>query len=137
MGPDAELQNMSRKFKLDHEAESKLSDVLAKYAVEERRAKMLELEKHLETSSRPSAMVMMSLKKLAEGLSLGRPAPPAPGCWVDKRKRGEVDDQGNDRRDRGRDRGGDRDRDKDKDRDRDRGRDRRPRDRSRDRDRDR
>merc|ERR1712050_414517 len=86
--PDAELQTMSKKFKLDHEAESKLSDVLAKYGPEQRKEKMEELERHLETSSRPSAMVMMSLKKLAEGLSLGRPAAPVPGSWADKQKRG-------------------------------------------------
>merc|ERR1712194_403641 len=90
--PDKELAAMSKKFKLDHEAESKLSDVMAKYAPDPRAEKLKELEKHLETSSRPSAMVMMSLKKLAEGVSLGTPSAAAPGSWVDRQRRGEVDD---------------------------------------------
>merc|ERR1719221_2576989 len=64
--PDAVLLVLSKKFGLDREAESKLSDVLAKYDKEKRREYMADLEKHLETSSRPSAMIMMSLKKHLE-----------------------------------------------------------------------
>merc|ERR1712187_389362 len=52
--PDKELQEMAKKFRLDKEAESKLSDVLAKYEPEQRKERMQELERHLETSSRPS-----------------------------------------------------------------------------------
>lgn len=142
--PDKELQEMSKKFKLDSEAESKLSDVLAKYPPDERREKMQELSRHLETSSRPSAMVMMSLKKLGENLPLGRPGPSAPGCYLDKLKKGEVDERGDDRREKARDRGGDRDRDsgrkkdgwnpRENSRDRGKGRDK-SRDRRRSRDR--
>jgi len=124
--PDAELLALSKKFKLDDEAESKLSDVLAKYDDERRREYMIELEKHLETSSRPSAMVMMSLKKLGEGLPLGRPGPPAPGCYLDRQQRENRD------RSRDRDRGRERDRERDVERDRDRRRDR-DRDRERER----
>merc|ERR1719204_2380698 len=57
--PDEELLVVSRKFKLDQAAESKLSDVLAKYDPERRREYMKEVEKHLETSAKPSATVMM------------------------------------------------------------------------------
>merc|ERR550525_1253167 len=89
--PDSELLAMSKKFNLDEEAESKLSDVLAKNDKERRREYMVELEKHLETSSRPSAMVMMSLKKLGEGLPLGRPGPPAAGCYLDRQQRENRD----------------------------------------------
>merc|ERR1712151_479233 len=141
--PDKELQEMAKRFRLDKEAESKLSDVLAKYEPEQRKERMVELERHLETSSRPSAMVMMFLKKLGENLPLGRPGPPAPGCFLDRLKKGEVNDRGEELRDRARDRGSDRDRDRDRDngRDKDKGgwkpreksRDRGKRDKSRDR----
>ncbi|CAK0829790.1 unnamed protein product, partial [Prorocentrum cordatum] len=118
--PDSELLLLSKKFGLDREAESKLSDVLAKYDKEKRREYMADLDKHLETSSRPSAMIMMSLKKLGEGLPLGRPGPPAPGCWLEKQKRQEK--AGADDKDKERDRDGHRDKGgRDRDRDRDRG----------------
>merc|ERR1712187_1024951 len=107
--PDKDLLSLSKKFKLDKEAEAKLSDVLAKYDKDKKRDYMVELEKHLETSGRPSAMVMMSLKKLGEGLPLGKPGPPAPGCFIDRLKKGEVNDRGEELRDRARDRGSDRD----------------------------
>merc|ERR1719491_2706394 len=56
--PDEELMVLSRKFKLDSAAESKLSDILAMYDTDRRREYMKDIDKHLETSSRPSAMVM-------------------------------------------------------------------------------
>merc|ERR1719498_634668 len=137
--PDAELAEMSKKYKLDKPAESKLSDVLAKYDKERRREYMEELDAHLATSARPSAMVMMFLKKLGTGQSLGKPGKVAPGSWAaqqqqDRRGRGGGGGYGGDRR-------GDRDRrsrsrDRDRDRDRDRRDDRGDRDRDRDRDRD-
>merc|ERR1719247_288625 len=58
--PDKELLELCKKYKLDKPAETKLCDVLAKYDKAKRREYMDELEGHLETSSRPSAMVMMS-----------------------------------------------------------------------------
>merc|ERR1719321_603262 len=45
--PDKELMAMSKKFKLDKEAESKLCDVLAKYDKERRKEYMEELDQHL------------------------------------------------------------------------------------------
>merc|ERR1711933_139584 len=85
------MGELSRKFKLDQQAESKLSDVLAKYDPERRREYMRDIDKHLETSSRPSAMVMMFLKKMGEGTPLGKPGPPAPGCYLDRQRKKEQD----------------------------------------------
>merc|ERR1719291_1079375 len=90
--PDERLLDMSKKFRLDQAAESKLSDVLAKYDPERRTDYMKELERHLEVSAKPSATVMMLLRKLGEGMPLGKPGPPAPGCYVDRQKR-ENDDR--------------------------------------------
>merc|ERR1711971_62511 len=91
--PDKELTNLSKKFKLDKPAESKLSDVLAKYDKERRKEYMEELDAHLATSARPSAMVMMFLKKLGTGQSLGKPGKVAPGSYAarqqDERKKNE------------------------------------------------
>merc|ERR1719247_2336920 len=110
---DEELGAMSRKFKLDKPAETKLSDVLAKYDKDRRRQYMDELEAHLSTSARPSAMVMMCLKKLGTGQSLGPAGKPAPGSYAWKKEK----DHGGDRRDRDRNRsrsrGGGRDRGRD------------------------
>merc|ERR1740122_691138 len=46
--PDEELMEISRRFKLEGQAESKLSDVLAKYEPDRRREYMRDVEKHLE-----------------------------------------------------------------------------------------
>merc|ERR1719373_1505151 len=115
---DKDLAAMSKKFKLDDQAESKLADILARYDEKKRKEYLVEIEKHLEVSNRPSAMVMMLLRKLGDGASLGRPGAPAPGSYADRARRDATGG--------GSSRGGD-DRDKDRDRDRDR------RDRDRDR----
>merc|ERR1712183_260950 len=145
---------ISKKYKLDKPAESKLSDVLAKYDKERRKEYMEEIEGHLAVSARPSAMVMMLLKKLGTGQSLGKPGRVAPGSYAAKmeaerkggggRRDGDRGDRDGDRRDRSRSRG-DRDRDRyrdikdsgresgrDWDRGGDRDRDRGDRDRDRD-----
>lgn len=138
--PDDAILDVSRKFKLDDQAECKLSDVLAKYAPGRRQEYLRSVEKHLEVSGRPSATVMLLLKKLGEGTPLGNPGRPAPGCYLEREKK-EKDDS---RRPRDKDYrprspgargGGDRDRDRDR-RDRSRSRDRERRDRDRDRQRD-
>merc|ERR1719174_1937819 len=105
--PDQELTSLSKKYKLDKPAESKLSDVLAKYDKERRKEYMEELDAHLATSARPSAMVMMFLKKLGTGQSLGKPGRVAPGSYAAKQQ-----EESRDRRGGGR--GGDRDRDRDR-----------------------
>ena len=127
--PSKEILAMSKKFELDSEAEAKLSDVLAKYSEERKQEYMKELDKHLETSPRPSAMVMMVLKKLGEGASLGKPGPAASGSYLDRMRRQEQGDRRGRDRDRERDRDGERDRSRGRDRDRDRDRDRGDRDR--------
>merc|ERR1719316_1732161 len=122
--PDAELNALSKKYKLDKPAESKLSDVLAKYDKERRKEYMEEIDAHLATSARPSAMVMMFLKKLGTGQSLGKPGKVAPGSYAARQQQSD-----NDRRGGGGDRrggGGARDRrSRSRDRDRDRRDDRR------------
>lgn len=65
--PDVELTSLSKKYKFDKLVELKFSDVLAKYDKERRREYMDELDFYLATSARPSAMVMMFLKKLGTG----------------------------------------------------------------------
>lgn len=119
---DKELGKMAKKFNLDDEAESKLADILGRYPEEKKSTYMMELEKHLEVSNRPSAMVMMLLKKLGKGDPLGRPGAPAPGSYLDRQTR--------ERRDRDRDRRDDRERDRER---RDDRRERRSRSRSRSR----
>merc|ERR1712185_332993 len=135
--PDLALAEMSRKYKLDKPAETKLSDVLAKYGKERRQTYIEELDAHLGTSARPSAMVMMLLKKLGTGEALGPAGKPAPGSYEWNRQEEQKGSQrGGDRRggdfernpwnrsrsrkrDRDDNRRGDRDGDKGRGRDRD------------------
>lgn len=129
--PDEELMEISQKFRLDGPAEAKLSDVLAKYEPAKRKEYIAEVTKHLEVSGKPSATVMMLLKKLGQGQPLGKPGPPAPGSYLDRQKH-ERDERRRPREDGYRPRSpGARG---DKDRDRDRG-ERGGRERSRDRER--
>merc|ERR1712039_655858 len=88
---------------LDEQAIGKLADILARYDTEKRKEYLLELEKHLEVSNRPSAMAMMLLRKLGDGVPLGRPGPVAPGSYVDKARK-EASGGGDRNRDRDRDR---------------------------------
>lgn len=132
---DKELATLSKKYGLDNTAESRLADILARFDAQKKTEMYEELERHLEVSNRPSAMVMMMLRKLSEGQPLGRPGPPAPGSYLDRKMRERQEGSKSDRdRDRER-RGGDRDRDRDRGGDRDR--DRRDRDKEKERDRDR
>merc|ERR1719409_2371786 len=87
--PDAKLTELSKKYKLDKPAESKLSDVLAKYDKERRAEYLDELDAHLATSARPSAMVMMFLKKLGTGESLGKVGRVAPGSYAARQQEEE------------------------------------------------
>merc|ERR1719221_2000309 len=88
---DKELATISKKYKLDDQAESKLADILARYDDAKRKEYLVEVERHLEVSNRPSAMAMMLLRKLGEGQPLGRPGPPAPGSYLDKAQRDRAD----------------------------------------------
>lgn len=121
--PDEELMAVVKKFRLDEAAEAKLSDVLAKYDPTKRREYMGELGKHLEVSGKPSATVMMLLKKLGQGLPLGKPGQPAPGSYADRNRR-ERDDRRRSKDDGYRPKSpGGRDRYRGRDRGRGRGRD--------------
>merc|ERR1719281_1301260 len=95
--PDEKLKAMSKKFKLDDQAESKLADILARYDPEKKAKYQAELERHLEVSNRPSAMVMMLLRKLGDGAPLGRPGPPAPGSYLDRQERERKERKDKDR----------------------------------------
>lgn len=107
-----ELNNLVDKHKLDDTAQSKLEDILGRYPEQRRQDYIKSLDAHLETTSRPSAMVMLLLKKLGSGEDLGRPTEPTAN------RRNE--DHGGDGRERNRDRERDRDRDRRKDRSRSR-----------------
>merc|ERR1719410_1212162 len=108
---DKELAALSKKHRLDDRAESKLADILARYDDDRRREYLVEIERHLEVSSRPSAMAMMLLRKLGEGQPLGRPGLPAPGSYIDRQQR---EQRGGSDRGSGGDRGRDRDRSRDR-----------------------
>mmetsp|Transcript_6360 Transcript_6360/g.13896 ORF Transcript_6360/g.13896 Transcript_6360/m.13896 type:complete len:300 (-) Transcript_6360:43-942(-) len=108
--PCAQLVSMTKKFKLDSEAESKLADILARHEEGKRQDYLNQLERHLEASNKPSAMAMMLLKKLGDGQPLGRPGNPSPGSYLDKveqerkareeKNRESRQDRDRDRRDR-------------------------------------
>merc|ERR1719433_2086669 len=94
---DKELAAITKKFSLDNTAESRLADILARFDAQKKTEMYEELEKHLEVSNRPSAMVMMLLRKLSEGQSLGRPGPAAPGSYLDRKNRERQEGKGRDR----------------------------------------
>merc|ERR1719222_1419032 len=83
-----QLAAISKKYKLDDQAESKLADILARYDEAKRNQYLVDIERHLEVSNRPSTMAMMLLRKLGEGQSLGRPGPAAPGSYADRQRGG-------------------------------------------------
>lgn len=135
---DKELAAMCKKFKLDDQAETKLAHIMSRYDDEKRKTYMGELETHLATSNKPSAMVMMLLRKLGNGEPLGRVGPVAPGSYADKVRSGLIKDgkeSSEKDKDKDRDRRGDGDR---RSRSKDRGRDsKRQRERSGERQRER
>eukprot|EP00913_Durusdinium_trenchii_P016847 g15837.t1 len=99
---DKDLAAVSKKYKLDEQAESKLADILARYDDARRKEYLIEIERHLEVSNRPSAMAMLLLRKLGEGQSLGKPGPAAPGSYLDNAQRaarGEPTRSGRERND--------------------------------------
>mmetsp|Transcript_10455 Transcript_10455/g.29076 ORF Transcript_10455/g.29076 Transcript_10455/m.29076 type:complete len:284 (-) Transcript_10455:150-1001(-) len=126
---DKDLAELVKKFKLDDTAAMKLAGVLM--ARKDRRKEDLEqLDRRLETSNKPSAMVMMLLPKLRSGEPVGEPdRAPAPGSYADLREqRGRRAREGERR---GRSRSRSRGRQKDRSRSRRRGGSRERRKRSR------
>jgi len=115
---DKEFEAFARRYSLDFDAKTKLADVLH-LRQSTKREDLREIEKHLETASRPSAMVMMLLSKLRNGEKLPDPPRSAGSKGGSKGDR----DSGSDRRDR--DRSRDRDgRERDRERKRSRSRQR-------------
>merc|ERR1740121_287880 len=107
--PDSDVQALVKKFKLDDQAATKLAGVLNKQGQNEKvqgayvklgpegkqvlRSQLLtQLDKRLECSNQPSAMVMMLLKKLAIGEELGAPPKgPSPGSFLDLKNKAEAE----------------------------------------------
>merc|ERR1712137_606956 len=123
--PDEKILNLTKKFKLDDEAKQRLAEVFAKHP--DRDAGLAKLDRHLEVSNKPSALIMMLLGKLRKGEDIGEPTRrAAPGSYKYQQEvKSEMGGKGGGKgggRDRDR-RDGDRDR-----RDRDDRRDRRRRD---------
>jgi len=69
--PDPEMQHFKRKFNLDSEATRRLEECVSRHSKERRQKYYAELELHLEASHNPSALIMMQLKKIANGEDLG------------------------------------------------------------------
>merc|ERR1719410_1107269 len=139
--PDlAEAEVLMEKFRLDEDARSKLREIVEKRAADKTEV-LAQVEKHLQTSTFPSAMLCRIARPIIEGEKL--PEPPERSARqsggggdrlnpVAVDRRGSGGDGG-----RGRDRERSRDRDRPRhDRDRSRDRERCRRERSRDRDRD-
>mmetsp|Transcript_61892 Transcript_61892/g.134105 ORF Transcript_61892/g.134105 Transcript_61892/m.134105 type:complete len:458 (-) Transcript_61892:68-1441(-) len=130
--PDlSEAEVLMEKYKLDEDARSKLREIVEKRA-SDKEAILVQIKKHLETSTYPSSMLCKIARPLIDGEKL--PDPPErkdrpqggerlnPVAVDRERERGGYD-RDRDRRDRSRDRDRDR-RDRSRDR-RDRSRDRR------------
>merc|ERR1712039_503545 len=81
---DKDIKDMKKMYKLDDQATRKLAEVLQNR--EATRKEDIELiHRHLETSNKPSARVMMMLGKLRSGEPLGEPDKRiAPGSYLDR-----------------------------------------------------
>merc|ERR1712060_471558 len=112
--PCKDLLAMAKQYDLDDMAITRVADILGRHTPEKKADYLAELDKHLEVASRPSATVMLMLKKISDGKPLGAPTQPA-----GKGAGGRDKDHG---RRRSRSRSRDQARDRDRDRDRDRGR---------------
>merc|ERR1740121_2251085 len=144
--PDlAEAEKVMEKYRLDEDAKSKLREIVEKRAKDKDEI-LVEIQKHLDVSQFPSAMLCKIARFLIDGEKLPDPPPERKSTHVSTTSNYNPVASSRDRdrgyeysRDRDRDRGGERrDRDRDRDRDRERSRDRgRERSRERDRDRDR
>merc|ERR1711963_20503 len=121
---DKDIKEFQRKYRLDDQATRKLAEALQNRPQTRKDIELI--HRHLETSNKPSARVMMMLGKLRSGEPIGEPDKRiAPGSYLDRME------QERERKERER-RGSTRGRSRDRDRRRSRSRDRR-RSRSRDR----
>jgi len=128
---DKDIKDMQKKYRLDDQATRKLAEALQNRP-NTRKEDIELIHKHLETSNKPSARIMMMLGKLRSGDPLGEPDKRvAPGSYLDRVEREKKEKEEEKRNDR---RGGRRSRSRSRDRGRGRSRSRdRRRSRSRDR----
>lgn len=97
-----DVRDMSRMYQLDDQATRKLAEALEKRAATRKEDVEL-LHKHLETSNKPSARVMMMLGKLRTGQPLGDPDQRiAKGSYLDRMEQGREEKSKERRRSRGR-----------------------------------
>jgi len=135
---DKDIKEFQRMYKLDDQATRKLAEVL--HNRKETREQDIELmHRHLETSNKPSARVMMMLGKLRSGEPLPEPDKRiAPGSYLDRKEREKEREKEEARNGRGRSRDRRRSgRSRSRDHRRSRSRDRRRSSRSRERERER
>merc|ERR1719412_1002415 len=105
---DKDIKEFQRKYRLDDQATRKLAEALQNRP-QTRKEDIELIHRHLETSNKPSARVMMMLGKLRSGEPIGEPDKRiAPGSYLDRleqeRERKERDRRDGSRRDRSRDR---------------------------------
>eukprot|EP00928_Gymnodinium_smaydae_P034932 TRINITY_DN24657_c0_g1_i1.p2 TRINITY_DN24657_c0_g1~~TRINITY_DN24657_c0_g1_i1.p2 ORF type:complete len:348 (-),score=74.85 TRINITY_DN24657_c0_g1_i1:265-1308(-) len=98
--PCADLLAISKKFKLDSPAETKLADILGRYDEVKKKDYLKELEKHLEVAARPSAIVMLMLKKISDGQSLGKVGAPQAGSLAARNQEPKGRERDRDRKER-------------------------------------
>uniref|UniRef100_A0A7S1RZM9 Uncharacterized protein n=1 Tax=Alexandrium catenella TaxID=2925 RepID=A0A7S1RZM9_ALECA len=101
---DKDIKEFQKMYKLDDQATRKLAEVL--HNRKETREQDIELmHRHLETSNKPSARVMMMLGKLRSGEPLPEPDKRiAPGSYLDRKEREKERDKEEARGARGRSR---------------------------------
>eukprot|EP00927_Polykrikos_kofoidii_P067342 TRINITY_DN62841_c0_g1_i1.p1 TRINITY_DN62841_c0_g1~~TRINITY_DN62841_c0_g1_i1.p1 ORF type:complete len:303 (-),score=45.79 TRINITY_DN62841_c0_g1_i1:77-985(-) len=135
--PPPEVKRVVEKYRLDEDAKTKLTDFILKRP-ETAKHDLWEIERRLENSGRPSAVVMTMIVAIQKGGKLPEMRSSAPhrdygelsGSRASKSGPGEAShgrsqrDRSRDR-DRDRDRGGEQGRDRDRERERERDRDRR------------
>jgi len=84
---DKDIEDLQRKYQLDDQATRKLAEVLQKRSATREQDVEL-MHRHLETSNKPSARVMMMLGKLRSGEPLPEPDKRiAPGSYLDRIER--------------------------------------------------
>merc|ERR1719293_576476 len=90
---DKDVREMQRMYRLDDQATRKLAEALQNRP-QTRKEDVEIIHKHLETSNKPSARVMMMLGKLRSGESLGEPDKRiAPGSYLDRVEREKEQDK--------------------------------------------
>eukprot|EP00929_Paragymnodinium_shiwhaense_P027880 TRINITY_DN16267_c0_g2_i1.p2 TRINITY_DN16267_c0_g2~~TRINITY_DN16267_c0_g2_i1.p2 ORF type:complete len:291 (-),score=46.49 TRINITY_DN16267_c0_g2_i1:113-985(-) len=124
VAPPPEVKKVIEKYRLDEDARTKLTDFILKRPATAT-SDLFEIERRLENSGRPSAVVMTMIVALQKGgklpeIRFNAPAPHRD--YGDLDKRGARDGKDGGGRGRSRERGGDRDRERERRRSRSRSR---------------